>query len=92
MAAVAKHRDQSDVLLICWPVVTEEVLKAARLWGDRPIVYIGEVTDYRKGHLGGCASDAFFEAIEHGQRFESYRGNPLEVAMVCKVRALKEIR
>lgn len=66
--------------------MTLEVLKAAKAWGpDKDIVFIGEVTDYAKNHLGGCATDEFFEAIQVSRKFESYRGNLLEAAMVCRL-------
>jgi hypothetical protein len=85
--AVLKHGRSHDVLLICWPTVTRDVLAAALLWGeDKDIVFLGEMTDYSKNFLGGCATDEFFEAVREVQRFTSYRGNLLEVAMVCRVK------
>lgn len=76
-----------DVLLMSWPTVTDAALQAAYRWGfKRPIVFIGEVTDYAKGHLGGCATDEFFEAIEVTHRFQAYSGNMLEAAFVCHLR------
>lgn len=85
-AVGALGRDH-DVLLMSWPTVTEAALVAAYRWGfEKHIVFIGEVTDYSKGHLGGCATDEFFEAIEVVHRFESYRGNMLEAAFVCRLK------
>lgn len=76
-----------DVLLMSWPTVTDAVLQAAYRWGfEKPIVFIGEVTDYAKGHLGGCATDEFFEAIDVTHRFQAYSGNMLEAAFVCRLR------
>lgn len=86
--AVAELGTGRDVLLVSWPTTTADVLRAVRLWGpDKDIVFIGEVTDYARGHLGGCATDAFFEAIDVTQRFDRYQGNPLEQAMVCRLKA-----
>ena len=85
--AVDKHGDMHDVLLVCWPVTSESVIRAVRRWGPaKPVVYVGEVTCYEKNHLGGCASDAFFKAIEPTHRFGSYKGNMLEQAFVCHLR------
>jgi hypothetical protein len=82
--AVACYGGTHDVLLMTWPVVTLDVLRACEAWGpSRPIVFVGEVTDYEKNHLGGCATDEFFEAIQVTRRFESYKGNMLEAAFVC---------
>lgn len=86
-AAVATMDGGRDVLLVCWPVVTEAVLVAAAIWGfDRDIVFIGEMTDYAKGHFAGCASDAFFASIEVTHRFETYLGNMQEHAVVCRLK------
>lgn len=85
-AAVRRHWASSDVLLMCWPTATLAAAQAALMWGSKPLVFIGEVTDYSKGHLGGCASDEFFELVEPEHRFESYQGNMLEQAFVGRVR------
>jgi hypothetical protein len=86
--AVAELGQEHDVLLVCWPTVTPEVLRAATTWGaGRDIVFIGEVTDYSRGHLGGCATDEFFDAIDATHRFNAYQGSPLEQAMVCRLKA-----
>jgi hypothetical protein len=85
--AVLDYGDSSEVLLVCWPTVTKAVLQAALLWGSgRPIVYIGEMTDYTKfGTGGGCATDEFFEHFEVTHRFTTYRGNALESAVVGRI-------
>jgi hypothetical protein len=67
------YRDSHDVLLMCWPTPDESAMQSAIRWGEeRPIVFIGEVTDLERGHYGGCASDLFFELSTETQRFESY--------------------
>ena len=84
--AVRAFRDTHDVLLICWPTVTPVVLRAVMEWGsNKDILFIGEVTDYSKNHLGGCATDEFFEAIQVTHELSEYRGNMLEKAMVCRL-------
>lgn len=74
------HGGDRDVLLMCWPTVTDAALQACELWGEKPIAFIGEFTDYSKGHLGGCATDSFFERFRVAEEFPSYRGNMLERA------------
>lgn len=86
--AVIEYGDSRDILLVSWPTVTNAVLQAAMLWGpSRPIVFIGEMTDYSKGHYGGCATDDFFEHFEVVHRFTTYRGNALEHALVGRMSA-----
>lgn len=87
--AVAKYGLTHDVLLMCWATVTMDALRAAQAWGPgRDIVFIGEVTNYSKNHLGGCATDEFFEAIEVVHRFEHHRlKNLLEQAFVCRLKS-----
>lgn len=87
VSAVLEHGANADVLLVCWPTVTPAVLQAALRWGpERDIVFIGEVTDYTQGHLGGCATDEFFEAIDERHRFATYAPrNIMERAMVCRL-------
>lgn len=80
VVAVSTLADDRDVLLMCWPTVTDQAVQAAELWGDRPILFIGEFTDYSLGHLGGTATDEFFERFSVTQTFESYRGNIMEKA------------
>lgn len=81
--AVVELGGARDVLLMCWPTVTDQALMAAEVWtqhAERSIVFIGEFTDYAKNHLGGCATDEFFERFNPSQVFPSYRGNMLEKA------------
>ena len=80
LEAVRVHGDANDVLLMCWPTVTNQALYAAEEWGDKPIVFIGEFTDYEKNHLGGCATDEFFERFSMTREFTCYNGNMLEKA------------
>lgn len=88
-AAVRQFQADHDVLLICWPTTTPEVLRAIALWGeDRDIVYIGEVTDYTKHMLGACATDEFFEHIQVTHVFGSHvPRNMLESAFIGRFRA-----
>lgn len=84
--AARRYRSQADILLMCWPTVTREALIAAMLWG-REIVFVGEVTDYAKEHLGGCATDEFFESMHWHHEFTSYQTrNPMERALVGELR------
>ena len=65
--AVRQLGADCDVLLMCWPTVTNQAVMAADLWAQdarRQIVFIGEFTDYSKHHLGGCATDEFFERMK----------------------------
>ncbi|WP_060733408.1 hypothetical protein [Burkholderia cenocepacia] len=90
VSAVRQFSAHSDVLLICWPTVTPAAVQAAELWGaERDIVYIGEVTSYEKGNLGGCATDLFFERMQFTKQFESYRGNVMEEALVGRYRPVR---
>jgi hypothetical protein len=83
LSAVHNYGPDHDVLLVCWPTVTPAVLYAAEHWGpDRDLIFVGEVTDYSKGFLGGCATDEFYERMRFSKKFESYRGNMLESALV----------
>ena len=85
--AVHRYGASHDVLLMCWPTVTLAALHAVKIWGPgRDVAYIGEVTDHAKGQLGGCATDEFFDEMEFTHRFESYRGNIWESAMVGRLR------
>ncbi|NTF17853.1 hypothetical protein G6L37_05520 [Agrobacterium rubi] len=71
--AAARYRESHDILLMCWPDPDEVAMQACLLWGEqRPVVFIGEVTDLEVGHLGGCASDLFFELSEETHAFETY--------------------
>jgi len=75
VAAVHAFGNDADILLMSWPTTTDAAAVAALVWGPvRDIIFIGEVTDYGKGHLGGCATDLFFEvrlaqwSAEHARR------------------------
>lgn len=86
--AVANYGLTHDVLLMCWPMPTMDAVRAARAWGPgRDIIFIGEVTDYSKNHLGGCATDEFFEEVVFTRRFEHHvPRNVMEQAVVCRLR------
>lgn len=82
-AAVFDYGSERDVLLVSWPTVTEAALRAVALWGEsKDIIFIGEVTDYSKNQLGGCATDEFFEHVRFNKRFLSYEGSSYESALV----------
>lgn len=85
--AIERHGATSDVLLVCWPTVTDSVLRAAQAWGtDKDIVFIGEVSNPSIGHFGGCATDLFFEQYQVTRKFTTYRAsNPLEAALVGRI-------
>lgn len=80
VAAVSTLGEDRDVLLMCWPTVTDQAVHAAELWGERAILFIGEYTDYSLGHLGGTATDEFFERFSVTHTFASYRGSAMEKA------------
>lgn len=86
-AAVVQYGKDRDVLLMSWPVAEETALKASLRWDfEKPIIFIGEVTDYDRGHLGGCASDLFFDLTEETHVFKHYSPrNVLERAAVRKL-------
>lgn len=87
--AVLKYGDSHDVLLVSWPTTTPDVLRAISVWGEsKPFVYIGEVTDLSQNHLGGCATDEFFENIVFEHTFKTYKGNYIEHAGVCRFKSL----
>lgn len=88
-AAVSKYGLSHEVLLMCWPTVTMDALYATQAWGTgRDIIFIGEVTDYSKNHLGGCATDEFFDAVDIVHTLDKYTPrNALERAMVCRLKA-----
>ena len=85
--AVALHGEGRDVLLMCWPTVTDAALRCCELWGGKPIAFIGEVTDYSLGHLGGCATDEFHHLFATEQRLP-YQGNMLEQARIGRIAPL----
>ncbi len=73
--AVARLGAGHDVLLMSWPTVTEAATAAALEWGDgRPLLFLGEVTDYARGFLGGCATDLFFEVVAPVGPLAGYEG------------------
>lgn len=85
--AVASLGAEHDVLLICWPTVTPAVLRAALLWGpERPIVFIGEMTDLQVSFYGGCAADEFFERMQVTHWFKTYSERWGEKACVMRLR------
>jgi hypothetical protein len=86
-AAVGLYRKRSDVLLMSWPTATDAAAAAALRWGsERPVVFIGEVTDLEAGQLGGCASDIFFEIMRAEDTIPGYvTDNPLEKAVVYRL-------
>lgn len=83
--AIHAYGQSHDVLLMCWPTVTDQVFAAAVLWGDKPIAFIGEMTDYAKGQLGGCATDDFFEHFHVTQHLDAYQGRYCERACIGKM-------
>lgn len=86
--AVQKYGNSHDVLLICWPTTTPAAVRAAELWGPaKDIVFVGEVTDYSKMALGGCATDEFFDSVTFGHVFRTYQGNYMEQARVGRFKA-----
>lgn len=91
--AVLSHGAGTDALLMSWPVADEAAADAAVLWGtERPIFFIGEVTDPAKGvaGLGGCASDRFFAITEVVCTLADYSPrSPLEKALELRVSAEK---
>lgn len=86
--AVAKYGASHGVLLICWPTVTDAVLRAALKWGpEKDIVFIGEWADSSRGLLGGCANDEFFAELQVVHTWDSYKGNMLETAVTARLSA-----
>ena len=88
--AVRELGPEADVLLMSWPTVTEAALVAALEWGEeRPIAFLGEITrhDLWMAGLGGCATDAFFEATEVVEEIPGYQGRGmLDRAVVMRTR------
>lgn len=84
ISAVHQLGADRDLLLMCWPTVTLAAFKAAQLWSqvcDRDILFIGEFTDYSKNHLGGTATDEFFDAFVTTCTLASY-GSGIERACI----------
>jgi hypothetical protein len=86
--AVKTFGAASDVLLVSWPTVTDAVALAVLAWDlERDIFFIGEMTDYSKHHLGGCATDIFFEIIDVSEEISSYTPrNIMENAVVMRLK------
>jgi hypothetical protein len=87
--AVKAYGSVSDVLLMSWPTTTEAAAAAALEWGsDKPIVFVGEITQPDLGMigLGGCASDFFFAVTKIDSEMTSYVGrNRMDRAVVMRV-------
>jgi hypothetical protein len=95
VSAVERYGAERDILLMCWPTTVEATTMAALNWGQRPIVFIGEVTDHSLGMrgLGGCATDLFFNVTDETEVFSTYRSrNILERAAVRLLREDARIR
>lgn len=75
--AIQVYGDQSDVLLVSWPVADNSILRALEFWkSEKPIVYIGEAPNPDlpgMAFLPGCACDEFFERITWLKEFETYQ-------------------
>jgi hypothetical protein len=86
--AVRTYGAASDILLMSWPTSTNAAAKAILEWGHvKPIYYIGEMTNYEKGHLGGCASDVFFEMTDIEESIPPYETrNIMEHAVVLRAK------
>lgn len=82
--AVRLYGTDHDVLLMSWPTVTNDAYTAACLM-KKPIVIIGDVTDYGQNHLGGCATDDFWAQAKTIKVFESYPGRWIEKAQVVEM-------
>lgn len=82
--AVTRYGADHDVLLMSWPTVTEQAFIAARLMG-KPVVVIGEFTDYSIGQLGGCATDDFWAHARPEKVFSTYRSRGPEAAQVVEM-------
>lgn len=82
--AAGKYRETHDVLLMSWPTVSEEAYWAARIMG-KPVVIIGEYTDYAQNHLGGCATDEFWARATTIKVFNTYPGRIGEKAQVVEL-------
>lgn len=86
MKAVRRYGADAVILLLSWPTVTAAAEYAAMEWGaERPITFIGEYANEETGHLGGTATDRFFEITERQAEFNKYeaRGD-LEFAGILR--------
>lgn len=84
--AVRQYGGDFDVLLMCWPTTTPRAFMAATVWGtQKPIVFIGEISNAKEKIYGGCATDEFFEGTHIERVFKSYNGNIIETAAVVKL-------
>lgn len=85
--AVLELGPTRDVLLMSWPTSTPSATFAAMRWGlDRPIVFIGEISNPAKGMYGGCADDLFFELTKLTRSIDGFEPrNMLERAMVLEL-------
>lgn len=88
--AILRFGENSDVLLMSWPEVSQDALRAALDFFStenaslKKLIFIGERTRLESGILGGCATDEFFACFPEGivhQRLR-YKGNLIEVAEV----------
>ena len=85
VSAVIKYGAEHDVLMMSWPTTVMDAYYAMELWGNKPIVFIGERPKPELGRSGlsGCATDEFHEATKVIHRFSEYKdGNMLEEAVV----------
>jgi len=85
--AISELGNEHDILLICWPTVSDAALKAIEKWGpDKPIIYVGEMPTPWLGAAGmlqGCATDAFFDNFNVTETLNSYKTtNMMERAVV----------
>lgn len=92
IGAVTCYGAQCDILLMCWPTTHRHAHLSAVLWTkikrfqpNARIIFIGEFTDYSKNHLGGCATDEFFESFVVDFEFKSYEGNCMEKACMGRM-------
>ncbi|AQT06676.1 hypothetical protein [Acetobacter persici] len=77
--AVLIYASQSDILLMSWPTTSPNAFMCAGLWArlfpEKPIFFIGEMPNPAMGPFGGlpgCASDAFFDAIQTQEPLPGY--------------------
>ncbi len=88
-SAVSRYGDQFDILLMSWPVAEETASRSLLGWdSQKPVVFIGEVTDLAKHELGGCATDSFFAMTDVISQFQKYKStrSGLDRAQVRQVK------